>query len=148
VARPHSMAGTVLHVAAHLFSGELDTQHPGRQWRVTACRGHGRCVAEPRRHRRRGRHGPVINRFGPYIPVATIVGIGAIFVALLGQNLGSVPVMMIVLFTAGAGVIGGQLNFPAMTVELFPPHVRGAGGGWTVGVGRIGSIVGPLLAER
>jgi len=33
---------------------------------------------------------PVINRFGPYIPVATIVGIGAIFVALLGQNLGSV----------------------------------------------------------
>ena len=51
---------------------------------------------------------------------------------------------MVVLFAAGACVLGGQLNFPAMTVELFPPHVRGAGGGWTVGVGRIGSIIGPL----
>jgi AAHS family 4-hydroxybenzoate transporter-like MFS transporter len=87
---------------------------------------------------------PLINRFGPYIPVATIVVVGAGFVALLGQNLGSVPMTMLVLFVAGACVIGGQLNFPAMTVELFPPHVRGAGSGWTIGVGRIGSIVGPL----
>ena len=40
--------------------------------------------------------------------------------------------------------MGGQLNFPAMTVDLFPPQVRGAGIGWTGGVGRLGSIVGPL----
>jgi AAHS family 4-hydroxybenzoate transporter-like MFS transporter len=88
---------------------------------------------------------PVINRFGPYLPVAAVVAIGAVFVALLGQKFGSVPLLMLLLFTAGACVIGGQLNFPAMTVELFPPSVRGAGAGWTIGVGRIGSIIGPLL---
>ena len=88
---------------------------------------------------------PVINRVGPYIPVATIVGVGAMFVALLGQHVGSLPLLMFVLFLAGACVLGGQLNFPAMTVELFPYYVRGAGNGWTVGVGRIGSIVGPWI---
>lgn len=87
---------------------------------------------------------PVINRFGPYRPVAVMVAVGALFVALFGQKLGSVPLLMLVLFVAGACVIGGQLNFPAMTVELFPRRVRGAGSGWTIGVGRIGSIVGPL----
>lgn len=88
---------------------------------------------------------PLINRFGPFAPVAVTVAIGAAFVALLGQKLGSVPLLMVVLFLAGACAIGGQLNFPAMTVELFPPRVRGAGSGWAIGVGRIGSIVGPLM---
>lgn len=88
---------------------------------------------------------PIINRFGPYRPVAILVGAGTIAVALLGQSIQSLTITMILLFVAGVAVMGGQLNFPAMTVDLFPRHVRGAGGGWTVGVGRIGSIAGPLL---
>ncbi len=87
---------------------------------------------------------PVINRFGPYIPAAAAVGCGAIVVALLGQEFHSAAPLMLALFIAGGCVIGGQLNFPAMTVALYPPHVRGAGTGWTIGVGRIGSIVGPM----
>ena len=88
---------------------------------------------------------PAINRFGPYLPVAALVGVGSLSVAALGLNNHAIPLMMALLFLAGVSVMGGQLNFPAMTVELYPQHVRGAGGGWTVGVGRIGSIVGPLL---
>lgn len=88
---------------------------------------------------------PLIDRFGPYRPVAILVGAGTIAVALLGQNIHSLTITMILLFVAGVAVMGGQLNVPAMTVDLFPRHVRGAGGGWTVGIGRIGSIVGPLL---
>lgn len=88
---------------------------------------------------------PVINRFGPYVPAAVAVGCGAAVIALLGQQVGSVPLLMSALFIAGGCIIGGQLNFPAMTVALYPPHVRGAGTGWTMGVGRIGSIVGPML---
>ena len=87
---------------------------------------------------------PLINRFGPYRPVAILVGAGAVAVALLGQNMHSLVVTMVLLLVAGVGVMGGQLAFPAMTVDLFPRHVRGTGGGWTVGIGRIGSIVGPL----
>ena len=88
---------------------------------------------------------PALNRFGPFRPVAILVGIGTIAVAALGLNLHSTPATMTLLFLAGVAVMGGQLNFPAMTVDLYPQHVRGAGGGWTIGVGRIGSIVGPLL---
>lgn len=88
---------------------------------------------------------PVINRFGPYIPAAVAVGCGAVVIALLGQNVRSVAPLMFALFVAGGCIIGGQLNFPAMTVALYPPHVRGAGTGWTMGVGRLGSIVGPMV---
>lgn len=88
---------------------------------------------------------PVINRFGPYFPMAILVAAGAGLVALLGANFGGVAPMMVVLFAVGICIMGGQLNFPAATVELFPPHVRGAGAGWTIGAGRVGSIVGPLL---
>lgn len=88
---------------------------------------------------------PLIDRFGPYRPVAILVGAGTIAVALLGQNIHSPTITMALLFVAGVAVMGGQLSVPAMAVDLFPRHVRGAGGGWTVGIGRIGSIAGPLL---
>jgi AAHS family 4-hydroxybenzoate transporter-like MFS transporter len=88
---------------------------------------------------------PLINRFGPYLPAAIAVGCGAIVVAQLGQEVHSIAAVMVTLFLAGSCIIGGQLNFPAMTVALYPPHVRAAGTGWTMGVGRLGSIVGPLL---
>jgi AAHS family 4-hydroxybenzoate transporter-like MFS transporter len=88
---------------------------------------------------------PVINRFGPYMPAAIAVGCGAMVVALLGQDFRAAGPLMLTLFVAGGCIIGGQLNFPAMAVALYPPHVRGAGTGWTMGVGRLGSIVGPMV---
>lgn len=88
---------------------------------------------------------PVINRFGPYYPIAILVAAGTLLVALLGQALGGIGVMLVLLTAIGACILGGQLNFPAMTVDLFPPHVRGAGAGWTIAAGRVGSILGPLI---
>lgn len=88
---------------------------------------------------------PVINRFGPYYPIAILVGVGTLLVASLGQVAGGIGVMLALLTAIGACIMGGQLNFPAMTVDLFPPHVRGAGAGWTLAAGRVGSILGPLI---
>lgn len=88
---------------------------------------------------------PVINRFGPYYPIAILVAVGTLLVASLGQVTGGIGVMLVLLTAIGACIMGGQLNFPAMTVELFPPHVRGAGAGWTLAAGRVGSILGPLI---
>jgi AAHS family 4-hydroxybenzoate transporter-like MFS transporter len=88
---------------------------------------------------------PIINRIGAYITVAAMVGCGAVLIAVLGASAGAPATTMAALFLIGVCAIGGQLNFPAMTVQLFPAHVRGAGTGWTMGVGRLGSIVGPLL---
>jgi AAHS family 3-hydroxyphenylpropionic acid transporter len=49
-------------------------------------------------------------------------------------------------FVAGFFVIGGQLVLYAIAPTLYPKEVRGTGVGAAVAVGRIGSILGPLLA--
>jgi AAHS family 4-hydroxybenzoate transporter-like MFS transporter len=88
---------------------------------------------------------PLINRFGPYFPIATMILLGSVFVALIGMPLGSQAATFAVLFAAGFCVMGGQINFPAMMVDLFPPPVRGAGAGIGMSVGRMGSILGPMI---
>jgi len=88
---------------------------------------------------------PLINRFGPYFPIALMTFLGAGFVVLVGVPLPSRTMVFAVLFLAGFCVMGAQINFPALMVDLFPPPVRGAGSGIGMGVGRLGSILGPLI---
>ena len=88
---------------------------------------------------------PIINRHGPYYPIALVVMLGTLFIAAIGFDFGSLPALFGLLFLTGVCIMGGQLNFPAMTVDLYPQHVRGAGFGWTMSIGRVGSIVGSVL---
>jgi AAHS family 4-hydroxybenzoate transporter-like MFS transporter len=46
---------------------------------------------------------------------------------------------------AGVGIIGGQNASHALSSEFYPTHIRSTGVGWALGIGRIGSIVGPVL---
>jgi AAHS family 4-hydroxybenzoate transporter-like MFS transporter len=86
-----------------------------------------------------------IDRFGPYFLNAGFALAGSL-VILLVANLPAGPmVTLAALFVIGFLLLGAQLNFPAMTADLFPEAVRSAGGGWTAGIGRLGSIAGPLL---
>jgi len=48
-------------------------------------------------------------------------------------------------FAAGFFVIGGQLVLYAIAPTLYPPSISGTGVGAAVAVGRIGSIIGPLI---
>jgi AAHS family 4-hydroxybenzoate transporter-like MFS transporter len=89
--------------------------------------------------------GPTVNRRGPFVPAAIMIGVAAVMIVILGQSFGSVPLLMIVLFLVGFTGMGGQLICPAMGVALFPADVRGTGTGWLMAVGRLGSIVGPIL---
>lgn len=86
-----------------------------------------------------------INRFGPYFLNAGFALLGAFAVLVVGQIATGTAPAMIGFLIIGMLLLGAQLNFPAMTADLFPPEVRSAGGGWTAGVGRLGSIVGPLV---
>lgn len=87
---------------------------------------------------------PAVRRLGLHRPVAALAAAGSLGVVTLGQA-GSLALLLPLLFVTGACALGAQLNLPSMTAALFPPAVRGAGTGWAVGVGRLGSIVGPLL---
>ncbi|MFM0046455.1 MFS transporter [Paraburkholderia sediminicola] len=87
----------------------------------------------------------VVVRAGPFIPVAVLFLAGGGLVFALGHLLEGGSAAFIVLFVAGACLVGGQLAFPAMASQLFPEGVRAAGIGWTLGIGRGGSIIGPLV---
>ena len=44
-------------------------------------------------------------------------------------------------------IIGGQLTLNAFASNFYPAHVRATGTGWALGVGRFGSILGPLFGS-
>ena len=48
-------------------------------------------------------------------------------------------------FFAGAGILGGQTGANALAASFYPTYIRSTGVGWALGIGRIGSIVGPIF---
>lgn len=87
----------------------------------------------------------IIDKVGAFRAVAIALVPGAILVAVIGTGLSTPSVLMALVFATGACVLGAQLSIPALAARLFPMHVRGTGIGWTMGIGRIGSIIGPTV---
>jgi len=76
---------------------------------------------------------------GAYAMAAALVaGIG--FAATV-----SIPILMITIFAAGFFVIGSQYCMNALAANYYPTGLRSTGVGWALGIGRIGSIVGPVV---
>ena len=71
--------------------------------------------------------------------------LAGVFLAALARL--SVPFHAVQLLTFGVGfmIIGSQGGLNALAANFYPTAVRSTGVGWALGVGRIGSIVGPLL---
>jgi AAHS family 4-hydroxybenzoate transporter-like MFS transporter len=87
----------------------------------------------------------VIRKFGLFRPVALMVVFGSLAIAAIGQLYGSAVLLFSGLFVAGVLAMGGQQNTPAMAVEIYPQNIRAAGVGLQIAMGRLGSIVGPLV---
>jgi AAHS family 4-hydroxybenzoate transporter-like MFS transporter len=89
--------------------------------------------------------GRLIDRFGPYAVIWPSYAIGAIFVALIGSIGGSFATMLTVVFTAGFFSIGAQLSVVTLAATYYPTSLRATGIGWSMGVGRIGAMIGPVV---
>jgi MFS transporter, AAHS family, 4-hydroxybenzoate transporter len=85
---------------------------------------------------------------GSIRPVAIGFALGAPMVALIGSSANSTALLMLATFSAGCAVIGGQTNMHAVAGRFYPTFVRANGIGWANGVGRIGSILGPVLGGQ
>lgn len=48
-------------------------------------------------------------------------------------------------FLIGVFVQGGFNGCYPLATQFYPPHVRSAGIGWAMGMGRIGAVIGPML---
>jgi AAHS family 4-hydroxybenzoate transporter-like MFS transporter len=88
--------------------------------------------------------GSFVDRFGAYRVLTFIYFMGAVCVALLGYS-HAVAAIMVCTFFAGGGVIGGQTGANALAASFYPTYIRSTGVGWALGIGRIGSIVGPVF---
>ena len=51
----------------------------------------------------------------------------------------------VLLMATGFGVIGAQVGITTLTSMIYPVAMRSTGLGWALGVGRVGSIVGPTI---
>ena len=67
------------------------------------------------------------------------------FVYAIGHSGASVPLLALTIACAGIGIIGGQNASHALSSEFYPTRIRSTGVGWALGIGRIGSIVGPVV---
>jgi AAHS family 4-hydroxybenzoate transporter-like MFS transporter len=89
--------------------------------------------------------GSLIRRRGAYVILLIEFGFSILFVAALSEIPRAFPVMLAVTFVLGLLVIGAQAGLNALAASYYPTAVRSTGIGWALGVGRIGSIVGPLM---
>jgi MFS transporter, AAHS family, 4-hydroxybenzoate transporter len=69
----------------------------------------------------------------------------AISVFLIGESGASVALLIVTVSAAGFCVVGGQTASNALVAEYYPTSIRSTGIGWSLGIGRIGGIIGPIL---
>lgn len=81
--------------------------------------------------------------FGPVLSGTFFVG--AIAIVAIGQVAGSLTVAFLVVGVAGFCVLGAQSGLNALGPTYYPVSVRSTGTGWASGIGRFGSIFGPVV---
>lgn len=56
------------------------------------------------------------------------------------------PLAALLIVVAGMGMMvqGGFSGFYSLAAQMYPPEVRSSGIGWAIGIGRGGSVIGPL----
>ena len=89
--------------------------------------------------------GPLLRLLGAYVGVMTQSTMTVLLVALGSTIFATFPLMMVVTFVLGVCVQGLQATLNALAAMYYPTVARSTGVGWALGVGRIGSIVGPLI---
>jgi AAHS family 4-hydroxybenzoate transporter-like MFS transporter len=89
--------------------------------------------------------GFLMNRFGAARTLIFEYAMAAVFIGALGVLPRHVMLVASLAFTSGFVVIGAQGGLNALAARFYPTSVRSTGVGWALGVGRLGSIAGPLV---
>ncbi|MGD0443987.1 MAG: MFS transporter [Edaphobacter sp.] len=76
-----------------------------------------------------------------YIALAYCVACPFIIMLPHGQGFA----LLLLAFLVGFFLVGGQIGLNSIAGTVYPTDVRATGVGWALGIGRIGSIAGPVL---
>lgn len=89
--------------------------------------------------------GPVIDRIGFYRVLIPAFLVAAVTIVLIGRPGLPLAALFAVVTVSGFCIIGSQPAVNALAAVYYPTAERSTGIGWSLGIGRIGSIVGPVL---
>jgi len=88
--------------------------------------------------------GILINRWGAFAVLLAEFASSALLIGSLAYST-SLPLTMIITLVLGITVQAAQAGLNVIGATIYPTSIRSTGIGWALGIGRIGSIVGPLL---
>jgi len=97
--------------------------------------------------------GVLIDRLPKFIVLGCSFVSAAAFIAAVGGVLAAATGVLLfwglaaVVTCAGVCVVGGQIGVIAAASTIYPAAVRTSGVGWALGIGRIGSVVGPFVGS-
>lgn len=86
--------------------------------------------------------GRLIDRYNPYVVLGTAYAAAAACIVAIASS-GGGPLLLLFALLAGVGISGAQIGLNAVTAASYPKAIRATGIGWALGMGRVGSILGP-----
>ncbi|MFM0285675.1 MFS transporter [Paraburkholderia megapolitana] len=89
-----------------------------------------------------------IERFGFVRVLFVCFACAAGFVGAIGSVAHALPWLLVAVFAGGFCVVGGQPAVNALAGHYYPTSLRSTGIGWSLGIGRIGSVIGPLVGGQ
>jgi AAHS family 4-hydroxybenzoate transporter-like MFS transporter len=87
----------------------------------------------------------LIDRFGFFRILPPAYFAAGLFIAAIGAVGADPDLIMATVIGAGFCVVGAQTSSNALAGSYYPTFIRSTGVGWALGIGRIGSIIGPTL---
>jgi AAHS family 4-hydroxybenzoate transporter-like MFS transporter len=89
--------------------------------------------------------GRIIDWLSSYHAISVSYFGAAIFIFCIGLAGVRTGLLVAAVFAAGFCIIGSQTCSNALAAEVYPTSIRSTGVGWALGIGRIGSMMGPLV---
>jgi len=92
--------------------------------------------------------GVLMDRFNPNRIIAIGYALTAIAIYAIGQSIGHVGLLVVVVFVAGILMNTAQSSMPALAAPFYPTQGRATGVAWMLGIGRFGGIAGSFLVAE
>lgn len=92
--------------------------------------------------------GSLINRFSFTRVLIACFICASVSVAAIGSVAAVLPMLVVMVLIAGFCIVGGQPALNTLAGTYYPTSLRSTGIGWSLGVGRIGSVLGPVLGGQ
>ena len=92
--------------------------------------------------------GWLMDRFNGNKIIAVGYALTAAAIYAIGQTVGSVGLLVLVVFLAGTIMNTAQSSMPALAAGFYPTQGRATGVAWMLGIGRFGGIAGSFLVAE